>query len=264
MEGLSLKNICKSFGGNQVLKSIDVTFQTGCLNCIVGGNGAGKSTLFNIIDGLIRPDRGIVKLAGQNITGVSSHKIARAGISRLFQEVRVFDKITVLENVLVAFQGQSGENPLNVWLKPFRIQREEAVNRQTARQLLAFLDLDKQEQTLAGDLSYGQQKLLAVARMLATGSGTLLFDEPCSGIHEDIMVNLMDHIKAISRQGKAVIVIEHNLEMVYKYADQVYCMDGGIIASQGSPREVLVLTEKGFFLDSEHKVLEQRLGRLVQ
>lgn len=229
---LTLEGVSKSFGGLRAVEGVSVSFKPGLVTAVVGRNGAGKTTLFNLITGALPPDEGRIFCGGRNITGLPPWRVALGGIGRLYQEVRVFNKLTVVENVLTAFRDQPGENSWASVFRPGLVRKAEAENQRRAMELLEFVGLDEHRDRWAETLSYGQQKLLALARLLAGGSQVLLLDEPSSGVSPTMIVKLVAVIRTLADEGKTVIVIEHNQDVVERLADEVVRMEAGRIAAE--------------------------------
>lgn len=234
---LECRDLSKSFGGVTAVDDVDVTFEAGKVTALVGPNGAGKTTLFHLITNVVRPDAGEVLYRGQTLTGIQPWAVARLGIGRLFQDVRVFRRLTVLENILVAFQEL--ENPLAALFKRRGIIRRGKELESQAIAWLELVDLAAYRSELAEALSYGQQKLLAIARLLAAGADVLLLDEPSAGINPILLERLSDVIKNLAIEGKTIVVIEHNMNVVLEIAQWTYFMDDGQVTAFGLPEEVL-------------------------
>lgn len=236
---LELDKVSKSFGGLRAVDSVSATFEAGRITALIGPNGAGKTTLFHLIGGVLRPDQGVIRYNGKRIEGLPPWRIARYGIGRLFQDVRVFGKLTALDNVLTAFPHQLGENPLwSLALRPKALWQERQLAAQ-ARQLLQFVGLHDHADATAESLSYGQQKLLAIARLLAAGADTLLLDEPTAGVNPEMVKDLLALLRQLASDGKMIVLIEHNMSVVMDVADWVYFMDEGKIVASGTPAAVL-------------------------
>ncbi len=236
---IECRNLTKSFGGVKAVDNVSVTFEAGKVTALIGPNGAGKTTLFHLISGALRPDAGEVLYCGRRIDGLPPWKIAQMGIGRLFQDVRVFRKLSALDNVRVAFRKQKGENPIWAIVRRFEVNKEEQALTQEARRWLDFVGLGKLANTPAEDLSYGQQKLLAIARLLAAGANVFLLDEPTAGVNPEMVGSLLKVIRNLADKGKTVIVIEHNMNVVMEIADWVFFMDEGQIVAFGLPDEIL-------------------------
>lgn len=218
--------LIKTFGGVRAVDDLSVSFYAGQITALVGPNGAGKTTLFHLISGMVRPDAGEVSYRERRISNLAPWRIARMGIGRLFQDIRIFGHLTVEENILVAFPGQMGENALWAITRPVRVQRQERENIAKANRLLQRIGLEHEARTRAETLSYGQQKLIAIARLIATGADALLLDEPSAGISKE-NTQIQDILKHLANEGKIVVMIEHDYSIVQKIADQVYRMDAG-------------------------------------
>lgn len=236
---LECHGLAKSFGGVLAVDNVSATFEAGKITALVGPNGAGKTTLFHLITGALRPDAGDVLYHGQSLKGLAAWGIARLGVGRLFQDVRVFKRLSVMENVLTSFPDQVGEQPLLALLARPRVRRQEAERRKKALDLLKMVDLADYLSTPAESLSYGQQKLLAIARLLAGGANILLLDEPTAGVHPVLIERLLKVISGLAQEGRTIVVIEHNMSVVLKIADWVYFMNEGRIVEFGSPQEIL-------------------------
>lgn len=249
---LEIDNLNKRFGGVVALDDVSLDFSPGTVTAIIGSNGAGKTTLFSVMAGFQRPDSGTVILVpddnfgsvpvakGLDITGMSPDQIAQHGVGVLFQDVRVFDKLTVLDNVAVGAKNQPGENPFYCFFRPKLVSAREKEVLEKAQHYLEYVGLSDKAHLWAEQLSYGQQKLVAIARLLAGDSKVLLLDEPTSGVHPDMIDKLLELIQRLAiDEGRTVIMIEHNLNVVKRVGDWVYLMAGGRIEVFGKPQEVL-------------------------
>lgn len=254
---IEIENLNKRFGGLVALDDVSLDFPAGTVTAIIGPNGAGKTTLFNIIAGFLSPDSGAVMLMPSennsasapdrqkekeqyNILGLPPYEIARRGVGVLFQDIRIFEKLSTLQNVAVGAQNQPGENPLNSLFRPGLVAKREKEVMEKARQHLEYVGLSDKSHLWAEQLSYGQQKLMAIARLLACDAKVLLLDEPTSGVHPDMIDRLLMLIEQLANNdGRAVIMIEHNLNVVKRVGDWVYLMAGGRIEVFGKPEEVL-------------------------
>jgi|SRR5215213_255239 len=236
---LELDNVTKSFDGVCAVNDVSLGFESGKITCLIGPNGAGKTTLFNLITGFLRPQNGTIRYRGQDITNLSPWRIAAIGIGRLFQDVHIFRRLSAIDNVLTAFKDQAAENALLAVLTPWRtIKAERAVHEQ-GQALLAAVGLTGMGHTLAEDLSYGQQKLLSLARLLALNADVLLLDEPTAGVSPARVKELLDLIRQLATSGKTIVVIEHNMNVVFELADWVFFLDQGQVALFGNATDVL-------------------------
>ena len=236
---LRIKDVTKSFGGLCAVDGLSLNFMQGRITSLIGPNGAGKTTLFNLINGFLKPDEGEIWCNGTRIDRLPTWRIAKLGIGRLFQDVRVFNKLTALENVLLAAREQSGENPLAIFLQRKRTREDEKKNVENARRWLDWVKLSDIENTLAENLSYGQQKLLAIARLLAGGSDLLLLDEPTAGVNPVMTKSILSVIRKLVDEGRTAVVIEHNMTVVLDISDWVFFMDHGRVTAFGRPKDVL-------------------------
>jgi branched-chain amino acid transport system ATP-binding protein/branched-chain amino acid transport system permease protein len=236
---LECQDLSKSFGGVCAVNDVDFAFQAGKITALIGPNGAGKTTLFHLITGILKPDTGDVLYRGRSFAGLQPWDVARLGIGRLFQDIRVFDRLSVLENILVAFQEKQIENPLAGLIRRNRIRRKEKEHVGHAERLLELVNLAEHCNVAAEELSYGQQKLLAIARLLASNSDVFLLDEPTAGVNPTLVQRLLDVIRDLANGGKTVVVIEHNMSVVLEVADWAYFMDDGQVTAFGLPQEVL-------------------------
>jgi len=236
---LEASGLYKHFYGVIALENLSLTLERGQVTSIIGPNGAGKSTLLNVITGFIPPDRGAVLYRGQDITGLCPRDRVRLGICRSFQEVRLFERLTVLENVLVAFPDRIGEKllPALFWLPA--VAREDRALREAGMAFLEYVGLAEFAHKWARDLSYGQQKLLALARLLATGADVILLDEPASGLDAQKIEQLHQLLRDLASRGKTVCLVEHNIEMVVEISSKVIVLHQGQKIAEGPPTEVM-------------------------
>lgn len=246
---LEIDNISKSFGGICATDNASLRLDSGKITALIGPNGAGKTTLFNLITGFLKPDGGKVYLQGKDITGMPPYKVANLGMTRYFQEVRIFPNISAIDNVLVACPKQSGEKFWRLVFRGLKVADEEKKNYQRAMTCLSFVGLEDKSWKMAGELSFGDQKLVALARQLATGSDVLLFDEVVSGIDPPSMNELLSLIRKLASYGKTICIIEHNLDVVKGVADLAYFLAEGTVIARGTPDELMAdkkLTELYF------------------
>jgi ABC-type branched-subunit amino acid transport system ATPase component len=238
MESFRCNAVSKSFDGVSALVGLDLELPTTGITSVIGPNGAGKTTLINVLTGFLQPDSGRCFLGQQDITDLAPYLIERLGIVRTFQNLRLILQVPVLENVMLAQQHQRGETLLGALFR-FGVAKEEARNRNEALGLLRFAGLEEQANDLAGELSYGQQKLLTLACCLATGAGILLLDEPVSGVHPDMIERILDLMRKLRDDGKLIVFIEHDISAVRAVADHIIVMDHGMVRAEGLPKEVL-------------------------
>jgi ABC-type branched-subunit amino acid transport system ATPase component len=235
---LEIEGLNKSFDGVKALADFSCSLEQGTILGLIGPNGAGKTTLFNVITGFISAESGRISLRNIDLHKKPAHRITNLGIARTFQDLRLIYQLSVLENVLLSFRNQPGENLSNVFFRPGATKVQETENCKTAIAMLKAVGLAEKLDDLASDLSYGQQKLLSLVCCLASGADILLLDEPVAGIAPVMIEKILSIIRDVPKQGKSVIMIEHNLEAVSQICDRVIFMDAGAKISEGTPEEV--------------------------
>jgi branched-chain amino acid transport system ATP-binding protein len=233
---LEVRSVSKSFGGADVVAGVSLQVRKGEIAGLIGPNGAGKTTLFNVIAGLLAPTGGEIRLNGQDITSLKPHQRMGLGIGRSFQIPRPFAEMTVLENMLTAAQGQSGERPYCNWFMAGRVAREERANEEKAQALLDFLGLAKSARDAARMLSGGQRKLLELGRVLMSDPQMILLDEPGAGVNPALLDVIIDRIGEINRKGVTFFIIEHNMDLVSRLCRHVFVMSAGDLLFEGSPQ----------------------------
>jgi ABC-type branched-subunit amino acid transport system ATPase component len=238
--GMACKNIEKSFDGTRALVDVSIQFPKAGIIALVGPNGAGKTTLLNVLTGFLRPDSGHCWMNGEDITLLPPYQVVQHGIVRSFQEVRLVRQISVLENVLLACPQQRGEDFPRALLR-FGLASEKVRNRTVAQKWLRFFNLEGNASVLAGDLSYGQQKLVSLACCLATGAKVVLLDEPVAGLDPEMVRVIVELLRSLRQTGCLIVFVEHNLATVREVANEVIVMDQGKIIARGPPDEVLEL-----------------------
>ncbi len=235
---LEIEGLNKSFDGVKALADFSCSLEHGTILGLIGPNGAGKTTLFNVITGFIPAESGRISFRGIDLHKKPAHKIANLGIARTFQDLRLIRQLSVLENVLLSFRNQHGENLGNVFFKSKSVSNQEEKHKKSAIAMLENAGLVDKLCDPASDLSYGQQKLLSLACCLASGADILLLDEPVAGIAPAMIENILSIIRNLPKQGKSVVIIEHNLEAVMQVCDRVIFMDAGAKISEGTPEKV--------------------------
>lgn len=234
-EILKLEKVNKSFDGLKAIDNLNISIMRGKISAIIGPNGAGKTTLFNLICGYLYSDTGKIIYQGKDITGFAPWKRSTLGIGRLFQDIRVFKKLTLLENLIVTFNDGS-ENPfLAIFGRRNGLEKKKT---EIALRWLDFVGLADLKNSLAENLSWGQQKLLSLARLLCGDFDLLLIDEPVSGVNPDMVQVIFKKIKNISEIGKTIIAVEHDMAAVKEISDYVFFMDSGKIVTSGLPEEI--------------------------
>jgi len=236
---LRLEDVSKNFGGLKAVNRCTLNLEEGQIVGLIGPNGAGKTTLFNVVTGFYPPDGGSVNFSGQDISGLPAHRIARLGIGRTFQDLRLFHHMTVLDNVLVARPHQSGENLIWALLRFHQVFEEEKENRSKAMAFLRFVGLAEKAEELAGNLSFPEQKLLSLARLLATEARLILLDEPASGLDPVVMESLFPLIKDLVNYGKTICIVEHNMEAIRAMVDEIIFLNEGQVLARGTPEQIM-------------------------
>jgi ABC-type branched-subunit amino acid transport system ATPase component len=236
---LSAEGVNVSFGGLRALNDCGFTVEKGRITCLVGPNGAGKTTIFNVITGFLKPNTGTVSFQGRSLDGMAPKDIVALGIARTFQNLRLFVDLTALDNVLAALPNMAGESPLTAMLRPFHVARTQTTRRQEAMRILEHVGLADRATAFVRNLSYGEQKLLTVARGLATGAELLLLDEPASGLSAGALEQIMALLKRLRDEGMTLLVVEHNTRVVRQIADDVLFLHQGHLMARGSPEEIV-------------------------
>ena len=236
---LSGRDLHRRFGGIVAVAGFDIVLKSGSITGLIGPNGAGKTTAFNLLTGFLSLDTGSIRFRDRDITGLKPHDIVRAGVARSFQDLRLFTKMTALENVMVALPGQTGDRVLNVFFRPMKIRREEHDNLVRARTVLDFVGLTHKAYETAENLSYAEEKLLVVARLLATGAEVFLFDEPLSGLDRSTLAEIFPIVRKLADDGKTICIIEHNLDVIKELCDVVYFLDEGHSMAIGTPNQLI-------------------------
>ena len=235
---LRVAGASKSFGGLQALSGVDLAVPAGSIYGLIGPNGAGKTTCFNVITGLYQPDSGRFWLAGKAYSPNAPHAVARAGIARTFQNIRLFGEMTALENVMVGRHLRTRTGVLGAVLRTAAARREEAAIRARAHALLEYVGVARFAAYRARTLSYGDQRRLEIARALATEPRLLALDEPAAGMNATEKVQLRGLLDNIRKDGVTLLLIEHDVKLVMGLCDQVTVLDYGKVIAQGKPAEV--------------------------
>ncbi len=233
------QGLSKRFGGIVAVTGFDIEIAPGRITGLIGPNGAGKTTAFNLLTGFLQPNEGEVRYRGRSLRGLKPHQIVSAGVARSFQDLKLFTGLTVLENVLVALPAQRGDRLHYVYFAPWVVRREERENLARAMSVLEFVGLADRAGELASNLSYAEEKLLVVARLLATGAEALLFDEPLSGLAPNALAKVMPIFKRLAESGRTLCIIEHNLDVIRELCDTVVFLDEGRKLAQGTPEQLM-------------------------
>lgn len=240
-----------SFGGVSVFQDVSIEIPPGKVTACIGPNGAGKTTIINVVCGVFPPKAGEIYLDGEQLRGVRPFDTVRCGLCRTFQDVRIFPSLTALENVLIAMPAQRGERISGLFSPGARSQ--ELTNRAKARYLLEAVELESVAERPAGELPFGQQKMLSLLRAVATGARVLLLDEPAAGAEINLIPRIVDLVRnLVKAEGRATFLVEHNIDLVRQVADRVCVLHGGRIVAEGDVRRVL----------DDETVIREYLGRV--
>lgn len=235
MQILKVRNVNKSFGGLKALHEVNLDVETGMVHAIIGPNGAGKSTLLNCFIGRLDPDTGTVDFDGVSLLGMKPHEINQAGVSRVFQTPEIFGELTLVENIMIpAFAHRDGAFEINAWGS---VKNEEEI-RQKAISLLEDVGLANSAGELASQLSRGDKRRLELAMCLVQDPKLLLLDEPTAGMARADTNNTIDLLKQIAKRGVTMVVIEHDMHVVFSLADKITVLAQGAVIAEGLPDEI--------------------------
>jgi branched-chain amino acid transport system ATP-binding protein len=235
---LRAQGLHKNFGGVKAVSDVSFEVSAGSIYAVIGPNGAGKSTLLNLISGVYRPGSGSLYFNGANLSALPAHRRVRLGIARTFQKIRLFKQLSVLDNVIAGFHVHHHVPAWQYVTHGAAFKADQERCRERAEQLLHFVGMSARLHALAGSLSYGEQRMLELARALATKPQLLLVDEPAAGLNAAEVDGLLDRIRTLRRDGTTVILVEHNMDLVMNVADRIMVMDYGRRLFEGVPIEV--------------------------
>ncbi|MBM4135575.1 MAG: ABC transporter ATP-binding protein [Nitrospira sp.] len=235
---LEVRDISKHFEGVKAIEEVSIKVREGTIMGIIGPNGAGKTTFFNCLTGILKPTKGTIYFSNTNITDLQPHNIARLGISRTFQNVRLFRGMSVIENVMVAQHSRTRSGLIGSIIRWKRFQDEERIIREKSIEYLELVGLSDFLDTISGNLPYGAQRRLEIARALATEPSMILLDEPTAGMNPQETLEIMDLIKNLKGLGKTVLIIEHDMKVVMGISDWIVVLDHGVKIAEGLPVEI--------------------------
>jgi ABC-type branched-subunit amino acid transport system ATPase component len=246
MSLLQVTEVTKRYGGITALDRCSVTISEGSITGLIGPNGSGKTTLLNVISGYTGPDAGAVRFGGEQITGLPPGRIFDSGLARTFQSNRIFPRLTVRQNMEVPWRDRTVRSALRHWSagpRPAPIE-----------ELLAFMNLGDLGDRIAGELSYGQRKLVELACILGSEPRIVLLDEPASGINPSLLAELQTRIRQLNQAGLTLLIVEHDMDFVMSLCDTVYVMDQGRVMAGGPPEQIA----------NDEAVLEAYLGASIE
>lgn len=243
---LKVKNLKKHFGGVKAVDGCSFEVKQGTITALIGPNGSGKTTVFNLISGVLKEDSGKVIFDGTDITHFSPEAVSNIGISRLFQQTRLFNNLTVKENLLLALDNEDTK----LWKNLFGLNRVTKEKEEKIKEMLKFVGMERFENKLARELSYGQKRLIELIRTILNPHKLLMLDEPVAGVNPRLRKEIAKLLKKLKKQGDTILLIEHDMDFALGLADFVIVMDEGKVIAKGKPEEIR----------NNPKVLEAYLG----
>ena len=236
---LVIKELCKNFGNLRALDGVSLTVERGSITGLIGPNGSGKTTLFNVVSGFYAKDGGEICFKGERIDSLTPDAIAKRGLCRTFQIAKAPEKLTILENMLLAANSQRGENPISALFKRRSVNKLERENLSRAMELLTMLELAHLRNEFAGNLSGGQKKLLSLGRMLMRNPDLILLDEPTAGVNPTLANELLEVIRSLQKDLKRTfLIVEHNMKVIANLCEKVFVLNFGKLLAEGTPKEI--------------------------
>jgi branched-chain amino acid transport system ATP-binding protein len=235
---LELESLTKKFGGLAAVQDVSVSFEKGRINAIIGPNGAGKTTLFNLIGGVFLPTSGRILFNGEDVSGHRVDQMAQLGVARTFQSTNLFDRATVLDNLIVGHRLRTRAGLLDALLGSRRLREEEIACREKARAALDFVGLSHLENRVAGDISQEERKRVAFALALTTDPSLLLLDEPAGGVNPEETAGIAELIRKMCASGLTICLVEHKMNMIMNLADKILVLNYGEKIAEGTPAEI--------------------------
>lgn len=235
---LTIADISVAFGGFQALRKVGLEAESGRITGLVGPNGSGKSTLLNIASGILAPDEGAVRLDGRSLPLGRPERIAARGVGRTFQIPRLARRLTVFQNMMAGARDQRGERLTDLMFRPGAVRAGERAVEDRAWRIAARLGLKDKANDDAGRLSGGQQKLLSMGMLLMSDPSVLLLDEPAAGVNPVLIDQQIEFLKQLRGEGRTILIVEHNMEMISNLCDTVYVLDAGEVIATGTPAEI--------------------------
>lgn len=243
---LKIQNLSKHFGGIKAVNNCSFEIKRGKITALIGPNGSGKSTIFNLISGVIKVDSGKVLFDSKDITNLSVDKISNIGISRIFQKSRLFNNLTIKENMLLAFDNEDEK----FWKSFFGLNNYTNEKKEKIKEMLKLVKMNEHEGKYAGNLSFGQKRLVEIVRAIINPHRLLMLDEPVAGVTPLLRKELSEVLLKLKEKGETILIIEHDMNFVLNLADEVIVMDEGKVIAQGKPEQI----------KNNKKVLEAYLG----
>jgi len=231
---LKIENLTKKFGGITAVNNCSLEIEKGKITVLIGPNGSGKTTIFNLISGIIKPDQGGVFLNNQNILNYSVDQISNLGISRLFQQPRLFKNLTVKENLLLAIDNED----VKLWKNIFGLNKITEEKQETVKNILEYVGISETKNKIANELSFGQKRLTELARTILNPHQLLMLDEPVGGVNPKIKKDIAKFLLGLKEQGQTILLIEHDMLFTFNIADCIIVINAGRVIAQGTPNEI--------------------------